>query len=478
MIPRIVLALNKPTMQRQLRKTLNRSDEHIVDVLQGKERLWERLKREICDLVLVSKARIPEPCEDMIRLLCEVPDAPFIVVILDDDDPELRAQLLAAGCQAVLDMEISVESMVEVLDAILDQRREATRHQLAAAGLFTQPQLRDFVSNSPIMQAFLAVVQRVVNSQVSILIQGETGVGKERLARAIHNDSDRSGGPFVAVNCGALPETLLESELFGHEEGAFTGATRSRRGCFEMAHHGTVFLDEIGELPLHLQVKLLRILQDKEVRRLGGEREFNVDVRIMAASNRDLETAVKDNLFRQDLFFRLNVMTLTLPPLRERQEDIRELVHNYIKYLGTKIGREVDSIQPEAMDAMVRYQWPGNVRELINVIERAMLLCPEREITLAELPLAISHNETTALSQRILFRAMNPEGALPEEWYARPWQEVREMVMEQLERAYLDGVLAQNRGRIGDSARQAGMQPRSLYEKMKRHGLSKEMYRR
>ena len=476
MVPRIILALDHPTFQRQLKLKFSPADGAVIDVLKDKRHLWDRLQREICDLVVVSISRIPKPMVQQIRLLCEVPDAPAILVVLDQDDPELRAELIAAGCHAVLDTRISAASLADVLQTILIQRAELLKHRLAATNLFTQPQLRDFVSNSPVMQAFLEVVQRVVNSTISLLILGETGVGKERLARAIHNDSNRSGGPFVAVNCGAFPETLLDSELFGHEEGAFTGATRSRRGCFEMAHGGTVFLDEVGELPAHLQVKLLRILQDRDIRRLGGERSITVDVRVMAATNRDLDQAVRENLFRRDLFYRLNVMALTLPPLRERQEDIRELAINYVQYLRSRIGSDVSGIEPRAMDALCNYQWPGNVRELINVIERAMLLCNESRITLAELPLIVSVAGSSTLDRVDYFQPGVPVD-LPEAMLERPWREVRLQVLNQVERAYLAGLLQQTSGRIGETARRARMQPRSLYEKMKQYGLRKEDYR-
>jgi DNA-binding NtrC family response regulator len=448
-----------------------------VDLLKGKQHLWERLKREICDLVVVSNDRVPEPCAEMISLLYEMPDAPAIVVVLGSDDPELRAQLLASGCQAVLDTEVSVEGLTDVLETVLEQQRERLQQKLAGVNPFTQPQLRDFVSHSPVMQAFIEVVQRVVNSNVSILVLGETGVGKERLARAIHNDSARNDGPFVAVNCGALPESLLESELFGHEEGAFTGATRSRRGCFEMAHGGTVFLDEIGELAPHLQVKLLRILQDHEIRRLGGERSITVDVRIMAATNRDLEQAVQDGEFRRDLYYRLNVMTLTLPPLRERRDDIYDLAINYVRYLGPRIGSEVTSIEPNALDALRRYQWPGNVRELINVIERAMLLCSGDTIGLAELPLTISQDKAAVLAKAELIQAEGLIENIPKTWLQQPWRQLRREVVDQIERAYLMGLLEETGGKIGETARRAGMQPRSLFEKMRRYGLRKETYR-
>ncbi len=477
MVPRIALALSRPTFQRQLKLALDKSSEGMVDVLKGKQQLWQRLEREICDLVVLSYSRIPQPAAESICQLGELPDAPALVVILEVDDAEQQARLLAAGCQAVLDDGVSGGALVEVVHALLQQRRDRNAQQLATGERYTKPQLRDFVSHSPVMQAFMEVVNRIVSSRVSVLILGETGVGKERLGRAIHNDSPRSAGPFVAVNCGALPEALLESELFGHEEGAFTGATRSRRGCFEMAHGGTVFLDEIGELPLHLQVKLLRVLQDRDIRRLGGERSVTVDVRIMAATNRDLEQAMAGGLFRRDLYYRLSVMTLTLPPLRQRQEDIRELVLNYIHYLGMRIGCEVESIDPDALEAMCTYPWPGNVRELINVVERAMLLAPARKITLAELPQAISHSSPAACLRVGDTAGTRILASLPEAWLARPWREVKRQTLEQVERAYLTGLLQRCEGRVGLTAQQAGMEPRSLYEKMRSYGLRKEDFR-
>ncbi|MFH1130925.1 MAG: sigma-54 dependent transcriptional regulator [Pseudomonadota bacterium] len=477
MIPRIVLSLERPTLQKQLKKRLEENSEMIVDVLTGRERLWERLKREICDVVVVSFSRIPQPATEMIELLDEVPDAPSVVVILDKDDPELRARLLVSGCQAVLETSISTKQMSDVLVTVIEQHAKSAKQRLATAGIISQPQLRDFVSHSPVMQAFLDVVQRVVNSDCSVLILGETGVGKDRLARAIHNEGPRSNGPFMAINCGALPETLLESELFGHEEGSFTGALRSRRGCFELGHGGTVFLDEIGEMPQHLQVKLLRVLQDHEIRRLGGERSLTIDVRVMAATSRDLERGVAENSFRRDLYYRLNVMTLTLPPLRERKEDIRELALNYVNYLRPRIGCGVYGINDESINALINYSWPGNVRELINVIERALLLCPGENITQNELPVSISRTEG-AMIPAAAFLPIKGEGDhLPEEWLNLPWRDVRKAVISHVERAYFEGLLERTKGRIGESAKCAGMEPRSLFEKMRAHGLNKEDFR-
>jgi len=230
------------------------------------------------------------------------------------------------------------------------------------------------VGNSPALEAVFEGVQRVAPTASTVLIQGETGTGKELIAKAIHNISSRYDRPFVKVNCAAIPFDLLESELFGHERGAFTGAIAQRIGRFEMADHGTLFLDEIGDIPLRLQPKLLRVLQEQEFERLGSARTHRVDVRVVAATHRNLERMVNQGEFRSDLFYRLNVFPLLLPPLRARQGDIPALVTHFVDLYGRQIGKRIDRIPDETMLALVSYDWPGNVRELQNVIQRAMIL--------------------------------------------------------------------------------------------------------
>jgi DNA-binding NtrC family response regulator len=316
----------------------------------------------------------------------------------------------------------------------------------------------------------------VVNSDSSILILGETGVGKERLARAIHAESHRSAGPFIAVNCGALPEALLESELFGHEQGAFTGATRSRRGWFELAHSGTIFLDEVGDMPIHLQVKLLRVLQEKKIQRVGSEKAIDIDVRVMAASNRDLSAEIERRQFRKDLFYRLCVVTLTIPALRDRREDIPQLIDSYIEYLRTQTGREVYAITDRARDALCRYMWPGNVRELINVLERAVLLCKGDTICVDDLPSEIGKGDAAGAKGSGKHMPPGPDG-IEQHWLERPWQDVRREYTDRLERAYFSALLAASGGRVGAAAERAGIRARSLFDKMKHHGLNKKDFR-
>jgi transcriptional regulator with PAS, ATPase and Fis domain len=276
----------------------------------------------------------------------------------------------------------------------------------------------------------------------------------------------------VSVHCGALPESLLESELFGHEQGAFTGATKARRGCFELAHMGTLFLDEIGEMPLHLQSKLLRVLEDRQVRRVGSEKSIAVDIRIIAATNRDLEEEVKAKQFRRDLYYRLDVVSLTVPPLRERIEDIPELIESHIDYLGRRIGCTVSGISEEALNALCRYSWPGNVRELINIIERAMLLCENDIITSDHLPQSVTEPETVS-NDKGSYNA----GEWPKELMDQPLKEARNRIFRNFERDYLVKLLESTKGRVGEVAKRAGIDPRSVFDKMKDYGLKKEDFR-
>ncbi len=476
MLTRVILAVREPALRRQLRQVLTQADV-LLESVTGKGGLWERIARKTADVFVVEHSLIPRPDTEMIGLLRDLPETPAVVVITERDNPEKQARLLAMGCDAVLHRGLSADSFRDVLEAVLARRVEQAERALRGARDLDQPQLSDFVSESPSMQAFMQVVRRVTPSDVALLVLGETGVGKERLARAIHAEGPRADGPFVAINCGALPESLLESELFGHEKGAFTGASRARRGWFELAHRGAVFLDEIGEMPYHLQVKLLRVLQDHAVQPIGSEKTIPVDVRVMAASNRDLEADVEDGTFRRDLFYRLSVVTLTIPPLRERREDIPVLVESYIEYLQPQVGCAVEGITDGAVDALANYSWPGNVRELINVLERALLLCDGGEITLDDLPQAICEAAGGGHRAARAARREAGPGGIPDEWLERPWADVREAFTADLERAYFASLLQTTGGRVGETAERAGIRPRSLYDKMKRHGLCKEDFR-
>jgi DNA-binding NtrC family response regulator len=429
---RVLLVHDDPDARKRFRRLLL-GPGTVVRVVATRRNLWSRLARESADLVIVDATLIPRPTADSITVLRESPDSPDVLVVSSDHGARARAELIAAGALAVVPRDLARGPLTELLGSMRAERLRLAASILRRPSVLGEPRLSDFVSASPTMQAFMDVVERMLESDATLLLTGETGVGKERLARAIHAEGRRSTGPFVAVNCAALPDQLIESELFGHAEGAFTGATRARRGWFELAHGGTLFLDEIGDMPLALQPKLLRAVQEHEFQPLGSERSIAVDVRIVAASNHDLDEQVQQRTFRRDLFYRLSVVTLAVPPLRDRVDDIPELAAFYVEHFLMTSGSRVESISREAVDALVRYSWPGNVRELRNVVERAVLLCDGPIIGLEDLPNAISSLSGGAApgAARRLAAVL---GALGEGSLERPWKEVRSGALEEVER--------------------------------------------
>ncbi|MGJ5819662.1 sigma-54 interaction domain-containing protein [Paludibaculum fermentans] len=260
-----------------------------------------------------------------------------------------------------------------------------------------EPQKREIICESPAMLEMMHFVRRVAISEATtILLEGENGVGKDLIAKTLHYQSTRQAEPFIAINCAAIPDTLLESELFGYEKGAFTDARAQKKGIFELADKGTLFLDEIGEIPLMLQAKLLRVLEEQCFRRLGGLKDIKLELRVVAATNKNLREAVKEGAFRQDLFFRLNVIHITIPPLRERPEDVPPLANFFLQHYNRKFKRHMDGIAPDAMRLLITHDWPGNVRELRNAIERAMILEDSSYITAPSLPMSVSHSNAIA----------------------------------------------------------------------------------
>jgi DNA-binding NtrC family response regulator len=277
------------------------------------------------------------------------------------------------------------------------RENELLRRQLRQYGAFG-----DMVGNSEVMREIYTLIEQVAPSAVSVLVTGESGTGKEMVARTIHKLSPRANQPFVAINCAAVPETLMESELFGHEKGAFTGAADRRIGCFELANNGTLLLDEIAEMPFVLQAKLLRVLEDRKVRRLGSTREVGIDVRVIAATNKDPYKAVQEGTLREDLLYRLNVITIKLPPLREHRDDIGLLVQHMIEEMSRRHNKTAGIISTEAMDALLDYHWPGNIRELRNVIERAVVICEGEQIEKRHLPLHITGQRPSPTADAVM----------------------------------------------------------------------------
>jgi transcriptional regulator with GAF, ATPase, and Fis domain len=316
----------------------------------------------------------------------------------------------------------------------------------------------EIVGKSPALWTVLEQVERVAPTDSTLLIQGETGTGKELIAHAVHNVSSRCGRPFVKLNCAAIPFDLLESELFGHEKGAFTGAIAQRIGRFEMADKGTLFLDEIGDIPLSLQPKLLRVLQEQEFERLGSGRTHKVNIRLVAATNRNLLEMVSRNEFRSDLYYRLNVFPIALPPLRARREDIPELVTHFVEFFSQRMGKEVDHIQPQTMEAFTSYSWPGNIRELQNLIERAVILANDRV-----LPNPLPATEPTIAPCVVASVVKHSESTIPKTFR----DSARDLILQTLDSS--GWVVGGSEG----AATKLGLKRTTLIDKMKKLGIQR-----
>ncbi|MCA8952108.1 MAG: sigma 54-interacting transcriptional regulator [Planctomycetes bacterium] len=472
--PRVSIALPAGAMRERIIGRLRGSgvDIDILDVADDPADLAAEMRRSRSDIVLVHSDDVDaRELDALVSSTVEGEDPGFAVI--GEHDPARRARLFAAGASEVWTGDERPPELGSALEALAGGGARGPE----VRGSEAQPRLADFLTQAPCMRRFVEVVRRVVDVDTTLLISGPTGVGKERLARAIHAEGARAAGPFVAVNCGAIPEALLESELFGHEKGAFTGAEKQRRGHFELASGGTIFLDEIGEMPSHLQVKLLTVLQRHEVVRVGGQQTIPVDVRVVAATNRDLQAEAESGRFRADLFYRLSIVPLVIPALQDRPSDIPDLAGRFIAHFREVMPQtRVESISNAAVDALLAHSWPGNVRELINVIERAMVLGRGREITLDELPPAIARPQ---LSPAAPVSPVTPVGAraLPPSWRELSLKSVRDHAVREAESAYLEALLTETAGHIGETARRAKVSSRALYDRMKRYDLRKEDFK-
>ena len=374
-----------------------------------------------------------------------------VIVITAHGTVDTAVEALKLGAYDYITKPFEQDELRMVIDKAL-RREEASRGVLHEdeAGRFA------IIGRTPSMKQVYQLIEKVADSPTTVLISGESGTGKELVARALHDHSSRRANPFVQVNCGAIPDNLFESELFGYEKGAFTGAVGSKPGRFELAHQGTLFLDEVGELPLDLQVKLLRVLQDGTFERVGGVRSITTDVRVVAATNRDLLREVKRGAFREDLYYRLNVIPIRLPPLRERIEDVPLLVEHFLAKFNRRLGKTVDTLSAEAMTALMAHRWPGNIRELENLMERSVLLAEGDVLGVKDLPGLGS----TALD--------DAEGEEVEELGLKDYVRV---YTARLERARIQQALEQDDGNVTRASKRLGISRKSLQTKMKEYGL-------
>jgi DNA-binding NtrC family response regulator len=385
-----------------------------------------------------------------------------VIVVTAYGTVDMAVAAMKDGAYSVLTKPLDYDALaIQVRNAVerrrLSREVDTLRHEVE-----DQYQFANIIGRTSRMQEIFQIIRTVADTDATVLIQGESGTGKELIARAIHYNSRRKERPFVVVSCSALPETLLESELFGHERGAFTGAVRQRIGRFELADGGTVFLDEIGEMTPAVQLKLLRVLQEREIERVGGSQTIKVDVRVIAATNRDLQQAMRDRLFREDLFYRLNVVPVKLPPLRERLDDVPLLSGHFLKKYCAKNNRPLLSLSAPALSALMRYPFPGNVRELENTIERSVIMATGDTIRSIDVGPA---GPGSAPAASLL------SGDL------QPFQKMKKDCIERFERDYLSRLLRMYRGSITKAAKHAGMNGKNFHEKMARYGLKKEDFK-
>ena len=386
------------------------------------------------------------------RLKDQLADLTF-VLITAQASVDTAVAAMKEGAYDYLTKPVDPQRLRTLLDHVADRHKAlrdvaGLRHQLQEHGRFGQ-----MVGNAPALRAVYRVIEQAAPTAASVLVYGESGTGKELVAKTIHELSGRSRHPFIAINCAAIPESLLENEIFGHERGAFTGAVERRPGCFELAHTGTLFLDEIAEVSPGIQAKLLRVLQERTVRRLGGQKEQPVDVRLIAATNLDPAKAVQQGKLREDLYYRINVIGICVPPLRERIEDIPLLVQTFIAEFDERNGKSVRAVSPEAMRLLQRYSWPGNIRELRNVIERAVILSPGDFIELEHLPADLSGPPPPSIHSAGLTAGMT---------------------VDEAERKLIELTLAHTRDNKTRAAEILGVTVKTLHNKLKRFRLEAE----
>jgi len=412
----------------------------------------ETLKRETVDMVFLD-VLLPKlgGIEALEKIRKEWP-ALEIVMISGHANIDMAVRAVKLGAFDFLEKPLSLDKVLTVCRNALAIKK--LREENQSLKKINSVATEDIIGTSAVIRNIRETVKQAADSDARILITGENGVGKEVIARAIHQCSSRAGNPFIDVNCAAIPETLIESELFGHERGAFTDAVSSRKGRFEMAHGGTLFLDEIGDMSLSAQAKVLRVIQEQKIERLGGEKTIETDVRIIAATNQDLEKACEDGRFRQDLFFRLNVIPIHIPPLRERPEDIPMLLYHFMKILKKKL-----TLESDALELLATHDWPGNVRELKNLAERIAVMHQGDCITGEDLRKLLNKKHK---------KPQNNGNTIPDDIFERNFNDAR----DNFERCYLEFQLSKNGGIITRTAEAIGIYPSNLHAKLRKHSIT------
>ena len=435
---------------------LNKEGYAVTSTTSGEQAL-ELLDNNLYSMVLTDVKMPGVDGFEVLRKTKEVSPDTVVIMITAYGSPEGAVTAIKEGAYDYITKPFRVEEVKLTIKKSLERSTLIKENIRLRQAVEDRYKFWNLIGKSPKMQRVYELVEKVSQTKANVLITGESGTGKELVAKAVHFNSARKDRSFVTLNCGAIPENLLESELFGHMKGSFTGAIANKRGLLEMAEGGTLFMDEIGELPLPLQVKLLRVIQEREFKRVGGIEDIKVDVRIISASNQDLQQKVAHGSFREDLFYRLNVIQIKIPPLRERKEDIPLLVNHFVRKYSTETGKEIEGISPEALELLLGYNFAGNVRELENMIERS--------ITLETTPLIADRHIRSYLNERMISKGIPPTLEIPEEGMDL------NKVVEDLEKAFILKALEQTDGVKKRAAEILGMNFRAMRYKLAKYDL-------
>ncbi len=448
-----VLVVDDELSMRELLAIMLGQDGYDVKLADGGEAALEALRTDVFDLVITDLRMRKVDGLTVLREVKEQSPQTVVLVVTAYASTETAVEAMKLGAYDYVTKPFKLDEIRLTIANALERKRLQQENTVLRRQLRSE-RADAFVGESRKMLEIFETIRKIADSASTVMITGESGTGKELVARAIHQESPRSKGPFVSVNCGAVPEGLMESELFGHLKGAFTGAVANTLGLFSAAHGGTLFLDEITEIPASVQVKLLRAIQEREIRRVGDTRDIKIDVRLIAASNRDLSKAVADGVLREDLFYRLNVIPIHLPPLRDRIEDIRLLVHHFVGKISKEMAKTVRAVSPQALGMLERYHWPGNIRELENVVERAIVLGNGDVLDVAELPPDLGRSRDVADAPIDI-----PAGGVD-----------LEQTLERIEQGYIAAALSRTGGVQTHAAELLGLTFRQFRYKLQKYG--------